>query len=192
MEEIIDFEATAPEAVTAEADVSEASPSVENIEAETLPSVENAEPETTPETALGEEATEDDSSDSINALKSEIERLNALLSEKEQEQSKILSELGEFNRLFPNVAVRDVPETVWKKVENGLPLYAAYAIHEREESLMRQRANEVNTRNALFSAGRAGDAQSGEYFSPEEVRTMTQKEVHENYSKIRTSMKYWR
>ena len=184
MEEFIDCESTVLEAETG-ATVLEA----ETDENDALPYADDTEAETE---SISEEEPNSDSGDRVRELECEIERLNALLCEKEQEQSKILSELGEFSRLFPNVAVKDVPESVWKKVENGLPLYAAYAIHEREEILMRQRADEVNTHNALFSAGRAGDAGNGEYFSPEEVRTMTQKEVHENYSKIRTSMKYWR
>ena len=32
---------------------------------------------------------------------------------------------------------------------------------------------------------------AGEYFSPEEVRAMSQRQVHENYRKILDSMKQW-
>ena len=135
---------------------------------------------------------ETDTVNETDRLKGEIDRLTELLRQKEQEQEKILNELSEFSRLFPDISVKSVPRSVWEGVERGLPLSAAYALYEREESLMKQRAERINQRNAALSAGKAGDGHTGDYFSPEEVRTMTPKQVHENYSKIRKSMKYWR
>ena len=61
----------------------------------------------------------------------------------------------------------------------------------REELTKRQRADEINRRNAERSAGRAGTNAAPEYFSPDEVRAMSQHEVRENYQKIRASMKRW-
>lgn len=128
---------------------------------------------------------------SLEQLKEELANLKALLSEKEAKQEKILRELGEFNRLFPEISVKSVPDSVWKSVEGGVPLSAAYALYEQEERLRKYHADEVNRRNASLSAGRAGKNTRGEYFSPDEVRAMTAREVHENYSKIKESMKFW-
>ena len=140
------------------------------------------------------ENTESDtkSNEEIAILTREIEKLRTLLDEKQREQEKILSELGEFSRLFPNVSVKDVPAEVWKKVEGGIPLSASYALYEREESLKRIHAEKINGINASLSAGMAGKNTPSEYYSAEEVKQMSPKEVHENYSKIKKSMKYWR
>lgn len=61
----------------------------------------------------------------------------------------------------------------------------------REELAARQKADEINRRNASCSAGRAGTNTAPEYFSPEEVRAMSAHEVRENYQRIRASMKRW-
>ncbi len=136
--------------------------------------------------------TTDESNTDAQKLKNEIDRLRSLLEEKEAEQTRILNELGEFSRLFPDVTVNSIPAPVWKRVENGLPLSAAYALYEREESIRQYKANAINAKNASLSAGSAGAPTGEEYFSPEEVRKMTQKEVHENFAKIKHSMKLWR
>ena len=141
------------------------------------------EPSTPPDVSDGE---------SIESLKREIDDLRSLLAQKEAEQSRILNELSEFDRLFPEISVKSVPEDVWRNVELGIPLCAAYALYEKEESVKRNRAAEINERNSALSYGRAGKNTVGEYFSPDEVKSMSQKQVHENYSKIKESMKYWR
>ena len=61
----------------------------------------------------------------------------------------------------------------------------------RRELDLRRRADEVNTRNATLSAGRVGTSLAPEYYTPDEVRAMSQAEVRENYEKIRASMKKW-
>ncbi|MBQ8849766.1 MAG: hypothetical protein IJ011_05510 [Clostridia bacterium] len=151
---------------------------------------ENEAIEEAAEEALAEEvgASPDDS----DALRAEIERLRGIIAQREAESAKSLGELEEFYRLFPDTSVKDVPDAVWQRVSGGIPLSAAYALYERELSLLSRRADEVNTRNASLSAGKAGDSPRSEYFSPDEVRVMSQKEVHENYAKIRRSMEHWR
>ncbi len=130
--------------------------------------------------------------DELSALRSEILELKAALSKKEAEKEKILGELEEFSRLFPDTPIKSVPENVWRNVDRGIPLSAAYALYERETARLFGRANEVNIRNAAMSAGKAGFDSAKEYFSPDEVRAMSQAEVHENYKKIQNSMKHWR
>ena len=61
----------------------------------------------------------------------------------------------------------------------------------RRELNLRRRADEVNERNATLSAGRVGTSLAPEYYTPDEVRAMSQTEVRENYEKIRASMKKW-
>jgi len=61
----------------------------------------------------------------------------------------------------------------------------------REELSKRQKADEINRRNAARSAGRAGTNAAPEYYSPDEVRAMSPAQVRENYQRIRASMQKW-
>ena len=125
----------------------------------------------------------------LTVLREEVARLRQTLSDKEAEQQKTLRELGEFNRLFPDVAIKSVPKQVWSSVSEGIPLCAAYALYEKKIQQEAARAEGINRQNASRSAGQAGRNTAKEYFSPDEVRAMSQKQVHESYAKIMASMK---
>ena len=127
----------------------------------------------------------------LSALREEVGRLRQALEAREAEQEKTLRELNEFNRLFPEVSVKHVPDQVWRAVQEGLPLSAAYALYEKKQQMDAARAEQINRQNASRSAGRAGRSTVGEYFSPDEVRAMSQRQVHENYARILASMKTW-
>ena len=163
--------------------VEELSPKDEAMEPPTLPS---------PEEATTEPPTLPSPEDELIQLRGEVEALRAALEQKQQEQARTLQEIGEFHRLFPETPIKDVPETVWKQVEGGIPLSAAYALYEKQTLQAQHRAEEINRQNATRSAGKAGRHASGEYFSPDEVRAMSQQQVHENYARIMASMKHWR
>ncbi len=132
-----------------------------------------------------------DSAHELETLRQEVEQLRAALAQKEQEQQNALREIGEFHRLFPDISIENVPEGVWDSVEQGIPLSAAYALYEKKRHMSEARAEEVNRRNASLSAGKAGKHTAGEYFSPQEVRAMSQRQVHNNYRAIMESMKHW-
>ncbi len=53
-----------------------------------------------------------------------------------------------------------------------------------------ERTARINEKNARMSTGRIGGGET-QYFSPAEVRAMSQGEVHANYKKILESMKRW-
>ncbi|MBQ8330981.1 MAG: hypothetical protein IJX94_00600 [Clostridia bacterium] len=164
--------------------------STELLPEETLPSA--SEEESQEELPIAEETkAEINSEEEITRLRDEIAQLRSALSQQEQEKEHVLRELKEFNRLFPETSVKQIPNSVWKQVEGGLPLSAAYALYERETLLSTVRADEINRRNAALSSGKAGKNTPAEYFSPDEVRAMSQKQVHENYAIIVESMKRW-
>ena len=133
----------------------------------------------------------DPSAGELDALRAEVAGLRAQLAAKEQERAEALREIESFQSLFPDVAIRDIPDSVWQQREQGIPLNAAYALYEREICMARSKADAINKQNAARSSGRAGVDAAAEYFSPEEVRGMTPKQVRENYQKIRLSMKKW-
>jgi len=61
----------------------------------------------------------------------------------------------------------------------------------REELEKRQKADEINRRNASLSAGRVGSGTAPEYYTPKKVHAMSPSEIRENYQRIRASMKKW-
>ncbi len=130
--------------------------------------------------------------DEGDTLRAEIERLRAYIKKNDADRKKGIGELEEFGRLYPDTELKDIPDAVWEKVDSGLPLSAAFAVYERERSLLESLAKEVNQRNSALSAGNAGASPKSDYFSPDEVRVMSHKEVRENYANIRRSMDYWR
>ena len=95
-----------------------------------------------------------------------------------------------FRELYPSVSEDDVPDEVWRDVQRGLPAEAAYALWERREAVRREAAEEANRRNADGGWGRAERA-GEDFLSPDEVRAMSQSEVHRNYARIIASMKHW-
>ena len=124
-------------------------------------------------------------------LCTEIERLRIELEETKSLHARMANELGEFHALFPDVNTVSIPESIWEQVKSGIPLAASYALYEKKCNLHREHAAKINLRNAKKSPGAAGKDTPAEYFSPDEVRAMSQAEVRNNYQKILESMKKW-
>ena len=131
------------------------------------------------------------SGNEADALRHEIGILKTQLDESRRAQQKLAGELGEFNTLFPDTALSDIPEEVWNQVKQGIPLTASYALYEKKAGIQSRKAEEINRRNASLSAGIAGQNTSPEFYTPDEVRAMSRSEVHNNYDKILRSMKKW-
>ena len=100
------------------------------------------------------------------------------------------TECAEFAELYPKVSLSDLPDAVWKEVERGIPISAAYALFERREARAKKIAEESNEQNRARSAGALSGARAG-YLSPAEVRAMSPAEVRKNYQNILRSMQKW-
>lgn len=131
------------------------------------------------------------SEDELDSLREEIAILKEALAKKTAEADMIRGQLGEFSKLFPDIAPEDIPEEVWKETANTGSLAAAYSLYHRRAELKRERIHALNKRNAALSTGKVGVDSAKEYFTPSEVRAMSRGEVHANYSKILNSMKKW-
>lgn len=132
-----------------------------------------------------------DSSDRLDELRGELSALRAELAEIRAKNERAKREYEEFAALYPDVSLADLPDAVRREVEAGLPLAAAYALEERRRQLTSLLAEKANASNRNRSSGGVKNTQS-EFFTPEEVRTMSQSEVRANLSKIMRSMKKWR
>ena len=127
----------------------------------------------------------------LESLRSQVGELTSLLEKKQEEADRIATQIGDFYALFPSTSIETLPEEVWDDVKSGNSLAASYAIYQRKLALKAEQARKVNEKNAKLSAGKAGCDNASEYFTPSEVRAMSQEQVRANYSKIIRSMQKW-
>ena len=130
---------------------------------------------------------EDEEPDELSLLREENKRLREEL----EANKRLAEELSEFSRLFPEQDINKIPKEVWSDVQKGSSLAASFALFEKRREVEQNRAKEINQINAYRSSGYIDNRTVSEYFSPDEVRAMSQSEVRANYSRIIESMKRW-
>ena len=123
----------------------------------------------------------------IESLQTELEAYKSAAAR----QEAVAKQLDEFSELFPDIAVRSIPDEVWDSVKQGNTLAAAYSIYERRITEAARRIELINAKNAQKAAGVAGKDLTQEFFSADDVRKMSPNEVRANYAKIRRSMEKW-
>ncbi|MGM9631591.1 MAG: hypothetical protein ACI3XL_00660 [Eubacteriales bacterium] len=145
----------------------------------------------------GEKAEEigtDSENDELTLLRKEVELLRSSLRSREEldrANERMRNELSEFSEYFPQVELSEIPDEIWEKVKKGDSLSSAYALHLRKKELAEQRADDFNKKNRRMSTGSLQNGEGEKYFSPSEVRRMTQKQVRQNYDEIVESMRHW-
>ena len=135
----------------------------------------------------------EETEDAVARLSRELSELRALIEGRATEQREPTAVRGltdEFCRLYPDIVEGDAPDEVWESVKGGVPLEAAYALWERRQQVRRADAEAANRKNAEGAWGRT-DAATEQYFTPDEVRSMSEREVRKHYSRILESMKHW-
>ncbi len=135
------------------------------------------------ENMMAEAAEVDESA----ALRGEVEALRAELAA----ERRLSGELREFCSLYPEAAVEAIPEHVWGRVKAGIPLAAAYALHERQQLCARQAAEAARTAAAARSSGAVGGSAGEMLYTAAEVRAMSGEDVRRNYALILKSMQGW-
>ena len=124
-------------------------------------------------------------------MRDELNRLQNELALRDARLEQISREFEEFNTLYPNTPLSAVQDRVWEDVRRGIPIAAAYALEQRRLEQTARAAAISNSQNASRSSGALNPTES-DYYSPDEVRAMSQKEVRANYQKIIQSMQKWR
>ena len=140
--------------------------------------------------AESNEQTASIEADELEELRNEVKRLTDELEKRSAETERINAQLAEFSDVFPTADVRSLPEDVWESVRQGNSLAASYALYTQRLLNREQKLRLVNDRNSMASSGRV-TGNAPEYFTPDEVRAMSQSEVHANFTKIKESMKKW-
>ena len=149
--------------------------------------------------AVSEPAALEDSSPepAVSVVENAAEELAALRAEAEalrnelSAQRKLAGQLREFSALYPETAAEEIPESVWDAVKGGLPLAAAYALHERRAMLARAEAEAEQEKARIRSSGALEGGGGDLFYSPAEVRAMNAAQVRQNYSAILASMQRW-
>lgn len=137
-----------------------------------------------------EDVAEDPKSDRILMLERELADLRAEMERRDTELLHLESEREEFHALYPDRSLSTLPDSVWEQVRAGVPLAAAFALEERRRARESEIAAASNLRNRERSAGSLEGTDVG-FFSPSEVRAMSQSEIRANYKQILNSMKKW-
>ena len=128
------------------------------------------------------------------ALRSELEeaRLQRTKNRYDSFESGVIEkDIAEFRRLFPDVVVESIPESVWDEAAKGVGLAAAYALNSAGRSKLDEKAAQTNAFNNARSAHAAFENDGEEHLSEKQVAAMKPSEVKRNYKSILKSMKKW-
>ena len=141
-----------------------------------------------PDPSSSAEATPEEQ---LRQLRDELTRLRQAIAKQDALLSRMGEECSEFQTLYPETPLSALPDDVWRDVKQGIPLAAAYALAERRRAFTELIAATANQKNRQRSSGSL-ESTEADYFSPNEVRSMTREEVRTNYQKIMRSMQKWR
>ncbi|MBE6600598.1 MAG: hypothetical protein E7640_05320 [Ruminococcaceae bacterium] len=123
-------------------------------------------------------------------LRARIAQLEGELAELTAKGERERAEREEFLHIFPNVDPDHLPDGALKLREGGLPLSAAYALYDRIRENEISAARAASAKNAALLHEKINGG--GEtFFSADEVRGMSAREVRSNFKSIMRSMKHW-
>ena len=123
-------------------------------------------------------------------MQGELTRLEERIAEREATYRRLERECAEFRELYPETPLSALPDKVWADVQAGVPMAAAFALAERKRMILEAEAERVNRENKKNAPeGLSGSEEV--YYSPAEVKAMTQEQVRKNYEKIIQSMEKW-
>lgn len=122
----------------------------------------------------------------LEASRQEIQRLSSLIRSRDEADR----EAAGFAELFPDVNRDDIPDSVREDAQRqGLPLIAAYALYARRMELAGIVAERAGKSAAEHSAGGvSGSSGTEDFFTLDQIRAMTPKEVRKNYKTILKSI----
>lgn len=140
-----------------------------------------------------EKIEEDQILQALSEKKEETEEESAAKKEKAEDPTEKMEEdIALFHSLFPQVKAEDIPEEVWESVEKGESLAASFSLYTIKQQREEEKIRAVNEENEKKAPPRIRhDGAESEYFSPEAVKSMTRKEIKENYDAILKSMEKW-
>ncbi len=133
-----------------------------------------------------------EAAENAEAEKAEDEKAEPEKAEGEDPKEKMEADIALFHSLFPETKAESIPQEVWDRVEKGESLAASFALYTVMKEKEEEKIRAVNAENEKKAPPRIRhDGAEAEYFSPEAVKSMTRKEIKENYDAILRSMEKW-
>ncbi len=109
------------------------------------------------------------------------------------DESFVKEDIKRLKETFPDIKQEDIPNEVWESVKKGESLSGAYALYFVKQLKAKadiERINELNRKKAPPKIKHDGGDET--YFSPEEVRSMSEAQVRKHYNAILASMDNWK
>ncbi len=137
---------------------------------------------------------EKDEHGALAELALRIDELEKKLSERErtpERDERMSAEMSDFARFFPDVRADEIPESVWERVRGGESLAGSFALYRYARERENRRVSEYNEANGKMSAGSLSPNTQSSYYSPDEVRKMSRRQIKEHYDDVIESMRHW-
>lgn len=123
--------------------------------------------------------------DALEKEELEAFRLEKRVKKNLEEEFKILFEI------FPELDVDNIPDELFEKCEEGRGLAAEYALWYLGEEKKKGEMEKKKEENLKSAPPNVKDSSEPVYFTPDEVRAMSEKEIRKNYKTIMKSMEKW-
>ncbi len=128
----------------------------------------------------------------IEASPEELDRNELEKFRRERDVKKNLeSELELLFEVFPELDVDSIPDALFEKCPDGKGLAAEYALMTLVEKKRSEEQKEKELENEKAAVPEVKGSAEDAYFSPEDVRRMSESEIKKNYKTIMKSMEKW-
>lgn len=138
----------------------------------------------------------------LAAKANQLEQQFGEIQTEKQMKEKMDRDIAEFRSVYPEVDAKTIPDVVWEKVNNGMPLIDAYRIHENtaikqelaelKKALQVQKTNEANSATSPGSVKGTGETVDDFIsFNTFEKNKTNQSWVTKNYNRIMESRQKW-
>lgn len=106
-------------------------------------------------------------------------------------KANLEAELKILMSLFPELTADEIPDEVFQNTDNGKGLAAQYALWYLTDKKQKEETQKTNEKNAKSAPPDIEGAGEETFFTPEMVRTMSDKDVRRHYKAIMKSMEKW-
>ena len=120
-----------------------------------------------------------------------MEELEAFRLEKRVKKN-LEEEIKKLFELFPDFDVESIPDEIFDKCEDGSRLAAEYALWYLTEEKKKGEQQKKEEENMKSAPPNVKDSSEPTYFTPEQVRAMSEEEIRKNYKTIMNSMEKWK
>lgn len=106
-------------------------------------------------------------------------------------KENLKAELETLVSLFPELKAEDIPDEVFESCDNGRGLAGQYAIYYLRNQREKEEIANSNEKNSKSAPPQVHNDSEEVYFTPDMVKSMSDKEIRRNYKAIMKSMEKW-